>query len=185
MCRRGHDAARPLGDPFALSPTVGCSSSATSRRRRAWHETHLTTPDDYRLGEHDGRWLRRRLRPVDAGGNVPTRSRVARVPGREPRPAGAFLDGVTPTPDPVAPVLAAETRRGVRAFRINRVDSRIVSGIATEIRGKIRICTLRGNTRGVGLAREEPLTPDTSRRTGRPGSSPVSRGSTPGRRCRR
>ena len=103
------DIERALGDLFALVADGGVFVfNYPSPARQAWHETHLATPADYWLGEHDERWLRRRLRLVDAGENVLTRSRVAEVLGRDPQPVGAFLDGVTPTPDPVAPVLAVE-----------------------------------------------------------------------------
>ena len=103
------DIERALRDLFGLVADDGVLVfNYPSPARQAWHETHLANPGDYWLGEHDERWLRRRLRLVDAGENVITRSRVAEVLGREPRPVGELLDGVTPNPDPVAPVLAVE-----------------------------------------------------------------------------
>jgi trans-aconitate methyltransferase len=76
--------------------------------RQAWHETHLADPGEYWLGHRDEAWLRRRLRLIDAGRNVLTRERVAELLDREPRLVGALLDGVTPNPDPVAPVTVVE-----------------------------------------------------------------------------
>lgn len=103
------DVERALRDLFALVEAGGVFVfNYPSPARQAWHESHLADPGDYWLGEHDERWLRRRLRLVDSGENVLTRERVAEVLGREPRPVGAFLEGVTPTPDSVAPVLAVE-----------------------------------------------------------------------------
>jgi SAM-dependent methyltransferase len=103
------DVERALRDLFALVEAGGVLVfNYPSPARQAWHESHLADPGDYWLGEHDERWLRRRLRLVDSGENVLTRERVAEVLGREPRPVGSFLEGVTPNPDPVAPVLAVE-----------------------------------------------------------------------------
>lgn len=76
--------------------------------RQAWHETHLADPGEYWLGHRDEAWIRRRLRLIDAGRNVLTRERVAELLNREPDPVGALLNGVTPTPDPVAPVTVVE-----------------------------------------------------------------------------
>lgn len=103
------DVERALRDLFALVEAGGVLVfNYPSPARQAWHESHLADPGDYWLGEHDERWLRRRLRLVDSGENVLTRARVAEVLGREPQPVGSFLEGVTPNPDPVAPVLAVE-----------------------------------------------------------------------------
>lgn len=103
------DIERALRDLFALVADGGVLVfNHPSPARQAWHETHLADPGDYWLGEYDERWLRRRLRLVDTGENVLTRERIAELLGREPRPVGAFLEGVAPNPDPVAPVLAVE-----------------------------------------------------------------------------
>jgi SAM-dependent methyltransferase len=103
------DIERALRDLFDLVADGGLLVfNYPSPARQAWYETHLANPGDYWLGEHDERWLRRRLRLVDAGENVLTREQVAGLLGHEPRPVGAFLEGVTPNPDPVVPVLAVE-----------------------------------------------------------------------------
>jgi SAM-dependent methyltransferase len=103
------DIERALRDLFALVAEGGLLVfNYPSPARQAWHETHLAAPDDYWLGEHDERWLRRRLRLVDTGENVLTHERVEELLGREARPVGALLESVAPNPDPVAPVLVVE-----------------------------------------------------------------------------
>ncbi|WP_276257791.1 class I SAM-dependent methyltransferase [Haloglomus litoreum] len=103
------DIERALRDLFDLvAPGGVLVFNHPSPARQAWHETHLADPDDYWLGEHDERWLRRRLRLVDTGENVLARDRVEDLLGREARPVGELLEGVTPNPDPVAPVLSVE-----------------------------------------------------------------------------
>jgi SAM-dependent methyltransferase len=103
------DAEGALRDLFALVADGGVLVfNHPSPSRRAWHETNLANPDDYWLGGHDEAWLRRRLRLIDTGENVLTREQVETALGQEVRPVGAFLEGVTPNPDPVAPVLAVE-----------------------------------------------------------------------------
>lgn len=103
------DIERALRDLFALVEAGGVLVfNYPSPARQAWHETHLAAPDDYWLGEHDERWLRRRLRLVDTGENVLTHERIEELLGREVRPVGELLESVAPNPDPVAPVVVVE-----------------------------------------------------------------------------